>query len=187
MLGSAGKNWKYKNVSIFILVLLGVFALGDSGVAEPLIAWIGNWGYMGAFVMGIFFVSLFTVVPASVVLIDLAQNFHPIAIALCGGAGAALGDLIIFRFLKDGLFEEIKHLFGKAKLTRTSALLKSRYFTIITPLVGAFIIASPLPDEIGIGLMGLSNIKQWQFIIVSFALNTMGILAITAVVQVAGS
>lgn len=164
-------------------MLLMLFALSDTGIADPLINWIGSWGYIGALAVGVFFVSLFTVVPATVVLIELSQNFHPIVIALCGGIGAAVGDLLIFRFFKDGLFKEIKHIMGKAKFTRAVSLLKSRYATMLTPFVGALIIASPFPDEIGIGLMGLSHIKQWQFILLSFALNAGGIFAITTLIQ----
>lgn len=174
-------HWKYKNLSILVLVLLIVFVLGDTGVANPIIEWIGDWGYLGALAVGVFFVSFFTVIPSSVILIELSQNFNPIAIALCGGAGAMVGDLVIFHFLKDGLFEEIKHLIGRAKFTRAITLFKSKYVTILTPFVGAFIIASPFPDEIGIGLMGLSNIKQWQFLMLSFVLNAGGIFVIVSV------
>lgn len=180
------KKWKYKNLSILLCVLITLFVLDSMGVTEPLITWIGQWGYASAFATGIFFVSVFTVVPASVVLVGLAENLDPMMIACFGGAGAMLGDLIIFRFLKDGVYEEIKHLVGKAAVTRTAAVFQSRSFAFITPLVGALIIASPLPDEIGIGLMGLSNITPLQFIAISFVLNSVGILAITAVVQLAG-
>ena len=46
-------------------------------------------GYLGAFITGIFFVSTFTVVPASVVLFRLAESLHPIEVALLAGLGHA--------------------------------------------------------------------------------------------------
>lgn len=43
---------------------------------------------------------------------------------------------------------------------------------------GAFIIASPFPDEMRIGLIGASKLKNWQFLILSFLLNSIGIFVV---------
>jgi hypothetical protein len=45
-------------------------------------------------------------------------------------------------------------------------------------LVGALIIASPLPDEIGVGLLGLGKLNKLSFLATCYALNTVGILII---------
>ncbi|MDP3800322.1 MAG: hypothetical protein Q8Q90_02755, partial [bacterium] len=45
-----------------------------------------------------------------------------------------------------------------------------------TPFLGALIIASPFPDELGLVLMGLSKTNTKVFIPVSFGLNFIGIL-----------
>lgn len=37
---------------------------------------MGNLGYLGAFITGIFFVYTFTVVPGSIVLFNLANTLH---------------------------------------------------------------------------------------------------------------
>ena len=101
------RRWRYKNTTLLLLSLVALFFLADTEVAHALIRQIGNYGYLGAAVTGVFFVSTFTVAPASVVLFHLAQEFNPVLIALCAGAGAAVGDLLIFRFLKDRIFDEI--------------------------------------------------------------------------------
>jgi hypothetical protein len=113
-----------------------------------------------------------------VVLFHLGQNFNPFLIAVSAGAGAVLGDFLIFRFLKDGVFRELRPLFNSLGGSHIIKLFKTPYFTWLAPLLGAIIIASPLPDEIGIGLMGLSNIKTWQFLVLTFVLNTLGILVV---------
>lgn len=41
----------------------------------------------------------------------------------------------------------------------------SHYFAWLTPVIGAIIIASPLPDDLGVGLLSASKIKKWQFIL----------------------
>ena len=42
-------------------------------------------------------------------------------------------------------------------------------------MLGAAIIASPLPDEIGLSLMGMSKTRVAVLIPVSFAMNALGI------------
>lgn len=177
-------KWKYKNTTLLALSLLALFLIADTEIAHALIKQIGSYGYAGAFITGIFFVSTFTVAPASVVLYHLAQEFNPILIALCAGAGAAVGDLFIFRFLKDGVFKELHPFFHKYGGSYFAGLLRTPYFAWLAPVVGAIIIASPFPDEIGIGLMGLSKIRFWHFMLMAFVLNAVGIFIIVSLVAV---
>ncbi len=158
--------------------------LADTVVAHTFIAQIESYGYFGAAIIGVFFVSTFTVAPASVVLFHFAQELNPILVALYAGAGAAIGDLLIFRFLKDRVFEEITPLFKDVGSSYVSSIFKTPYFAWLLPVLGAIIIASPFPDEIGIGLMGLSKIRFWQFMFLAFALNTVGIFIIISFASV---
>lgn len=170
--------WKFKN-TFFLIISLGIFFyFADSSFIKNIISSIGNLGYLGAFIVGIFFVSTFTVAPASVVLFYLAKEMNVIEVALLAGLGAVLGDYIIFRFLKDKVFEELKPVFMNLGGSYFSHILSTPYFAWLAPVVGAIIIASPFPDEIGIGLMGASKIKKWQFLILSFLLNFAGIFII---------
>ncbi len=71
--------------------------------------------------------------------------------------------------------EIIKHQ-GAGK--RIKLLLKLKFFRWLTFLAGGLIIASPLPDELGISLLGFSKMKTSWFIPLSFAFNFIGILLI---------
>jgi len=62
-------------------------------------------------------------------------------------------------------------------------LFLSPFFTWLIPIAGAFIIASPLPDEIGISLMGLSKVKNWHFILITFLLNAIGIFLVVTLAR----
>ncbi len=177
-------RWRYKNTTLLVLSLVALFYVADTEVAHALIKQIGSYGYLGAVITGVFFVSTFTVAPASVVLFHLAQEFDPILIALCAGAGAAIGDLLIFRFLKDRVFDELTPLFRKFGNSHVSRVFKTPYFAWLLPVIGAIIIASPIPDEIGIGLMGLSKIRFWQFMLLAFVLNAAGIFIVVSLVAV---
>ncbi len=177
------KSWKYKNTFLLILSLFLIFYLADTDLGQNIINSISKLGYIGAFFTGILFVSTFTVAPASIILFDLAQTYNPFIIALTSGAGAVIGDYIIFRFLKDSVFDEIKPIFMKLGGSNLSRLIHTPYFAWVAPVVGALIVASPFPDEIGVGLMGISKLKNWQFLVISFVLNSLGILLIVTIAR----
>lgn len=177
-LASRWKHWRYKNTALLLTSLLLFFWFADSPVIKNTIGYIGGFGYIGAFIAGILFVSIFTVAPASVILFFLADSLNPLAIAICAGIGAVVGDYLIFKYLKDRVFQELEPIFVKNGGTEFIKLFKTPYFAWIIPLIGAVIIASPFPDEVGIGMMGLSKIKAWQFVLVAFLLNSVGIFLV---------
>ena len=125
------------------------------------------------------FVSTFTAATGALVLLILAEKLSPLELGLIAGLGATITDFMIFHFIKDGLMGEIEDLYtyyGHSKLHHLVHTLKSMRWMF--PLLGAIIIASPLPDELGIGLMGISKIGKYKFLFLSFVLNSIGIMAI---------
>lgn len=172
------KNWKFKNTLGLFLGLALFFFFLDHPLVVQTITKIGSLGYFGAFLAGIFFVSTFTVAPSAIVLFYLASQMNLWLIALSAGLGAVFGDFLIFSFLKDGVFEEIKPVFRRVTGERLQKLFETPHFGRLSMVLGAIIIASPLPDETGLALLGLSKIKRWQFFLLSFVLNTVGIFII---------
>lgn len=177
------QGWRYKNTTFLIMSLVTFVYFLDKDFSQTFIKSVGSFGYLGSFVSGLFFVSVFTVAPASAILFEISKTLNPYGVAIFAGMGGVLGDYIILRFLKDRVFEELWPLFKKAKGSFLSTLFSSPFFSWTIPLIGAIIIASPLPDEVGIGLMGLSKIKNWQFILVTFLLNSIGIFIIINLAQ----
>ncbi len=142
---------------------------------------LGDLGYLGAFLAGVLFVSTFTVATGAVILLVLAETLSPIEIGLIAGLGAVVGDFTIFRFIKDSLEKELEsiynHVDGNHHFTK---VLHSKYFSWTLPVIGAIIIASPFPDEIGVSLMGISKMKTYQFLFISFVLNVIGIFLVVS-------
>ncbi len=174
------RRWKYENTTLLILSLILVYFLAQTPLLDSAIDTLGNLGYIGAFIVGIFFVSTFTVAPAGIVLYHLADQLHPIEVALLAGAGAMIGDYVMFRFMRDKVFDELRPVLLRLQTPKVKIIFKSPYFAWLLPLVGAFIIASPFPDEIGVSMLGASKIKQWQFFLLAFILNSIGIFAIVS-------
>jgi len=177
------KNWQYKNTAILLLSIVVFYFLADTDLVKNLISKIGSFSYLGSFFSGIFFVSIFTVAPAALVIFDLAKNLNPLSVAITAGIGAVVGDYLIFRFLKDRVFEELSPIFQKVGGSFLKKLFLSPFFAWLIPIAGAFIIASPLPDEVGISMMGLSKVKNWHFILITFLLNATGIFLVVALAR----
>ena len=174
------RGWHYKNTTLLLLSLAVFIYLAKTPTVDSLIRQVGDLGYLGAFFAGMLFVSTFTVAPAAVVLYHLADSLHPVEIALIAGLGAMTGDYVIFRFIKDKIFTELRPLFLRFGKPYFKTVYKSPYFAWILPLSGAFIIASPFPDEMGVSILGLTKIKRWQFFLVTFTLNVLGIFLVVS-------
>ncbi|MFA6458951.1 MAG: hypothetical protein WCV79_00955 [Candidatus Paceibacterota bacterium] len=172
------KRWKYKNTLILLTSLLALFFISDSIYVSQIMNAISGLGYVGAFFAGFFFVSTFTIAPAGLVLYHLSFVLDPILMSLIGGLGGVIGDFIIFSFFKDKVLEEITPIYNALGGSHLTRLVGTPYFAWFAPVLGALIIASPFPDELGIGLMGIAKLKKWQFITISFVMNTLGILAV---------
>ena len=169
---------KYPNTMLLAVSLVLLILGADSTIVHMIIAQVGSFGYFGAVLTGAFSVSLFTVVPAYLVLIHLSQEFNPIAIALFGAVGGMLGDVMLFRFVRNGLYREWRPMIVRASRSMVGRALRSPRLRWLSPVLGAAIIVSPLPDEFGVGLMGLSHLKNWQFVLITLALNAAGIYAV---------
>jgi len=165
-----------------LIIFLSIFVAAmfvKTGVLTRVLVSAEELRLGGSFVAGLFFTSVFTTAPAIVTLGEIARTNSLFHMALLGAAGAMLGDLILFRFVRDKfsehLLELLKHQ-GVGK--RFRALLKLKYFKWLTFLVGSLIIASPLPDELGISLLGFSKVRFGVFALFSFVSNFAGILII---------
>lgn len=175
-------HYHYKNLSIVGLSLLLAMYLLQNQLFHDMLVHLGGWGYLGAFIAGAMFVSTFTVSIGTVVLFILADNhLSALEIGTFAALGAVAADYLIFQSIRSqGVLQEIRTIyffFGGNKLTR---LLHTKYFSWTLPVVGAIIIATPLPDEVGVSLLGISHMRPLHFILLSFVLNFIGIFVVVS-------
>lgn len=163
---------------IFFSILFALILIKTSALSVILDGAIGlRW--LGSFVAGMFFTSVFTTTPAIISLGTIASKGSILSTAFFGALGAVVGDLVIFRFIRDRLSDHLTVLMEHTSYwKRVKALFRLRYFRWGTFLLGGLIISSPLPDEIAISLMGLTKMNTRTFIPISFAFNFIGILII---------
>lgn len=164
---------------IFISIIIAVILHKSKGL-ENFLKYISEFYFVpAAFIAGIFFASTFTVAIATSVILTMADLQNPILIAVVGGMGAVLGDSIIFKFLREDLiadFEFLEKHFPKKIVRR---IIHSKMIFWFAPIVAALMIASPVPDEIGLLMLASIKLKYRHFFIISLVLNTLGILIIS--------
>ena len=174
-----------KDLAIIAFSVVIAVLIVKTGVLKTILISTQEMRFIGSFVAGMFFVSIFSVAPATVVLAEIAQSNSVFWVAFFGGIGALVGDLIIFRFIKDRFAEDFLQLIKKTRSERLVSIFMLKLFKWLVPFFGALIVASPLPDELGLAMMGLSKMKTSLFIPLSFFLNSLGILIIGIITKTA--
>lgn len=154
---------------VFIAGVLAAVILVRFPVTQSLYRGIENDGIFGALVAGVLYAISFTAPSATVIFVNLSSQIHPITAAVVGGFGALLYDLLIFTMTRreshSRFIEAIKErLPGRSQFPKWAPLL-----------AGMIILASPLPDELAAGMLGLSAVSARKFFLISFAMNTAGI------------
>lgn len=137
---------------------------------------IAESGPLGLFITGMLYTIGFTAPLATAMVVDAAHVTSPWTLALLGGLGAMVYDALIFVFVRrtttQPFFRKLRErFFGRPALSWTFAG------------IGALVIASPLPDELGSSLLAISNIPQKYFLPLSFVLNGLGIFIIAVIVR----
>lgn len=160
-------------VGIVIAVLLV-----KTGILDLLINAVRDYYIIASFIAGIFFTSIFTIAPASIALVSIAMHSPIYGVVVFGALGAMCGDLILFLFIRDRFAGDLLKTMKKSTVRHILHSFHFGFMKYISPLIGALIIASPLPDEFGITLLGLSKVKMIVLLPISLLMNVLGIYAL---------
>lgn len=163
---------------IFILSLSFAWYVLKTGSLNPIVEKVLPLTFLAEFLAGAFYTSFLTTPISIAMLVILAPKQNPIILSLIAGLGAAVVDLFIVKFFKGEVNYDLNLLAKTFRFYLINRLLKLFKLDFLLPLVGALIIASPLPDELGLFLLGASKMKTYQIVILTYVLNTAGILLI---------
>ena len=171
------KNYpKLSAVLLSYIIVFGLFAIiGPADVhhlVEPL-------GIGGIIVAGALYTYGFTASLGAVLLVAITPDYSPFLMAFLGALGATAADITIFKFLKGNLRTEVLRI---ARFKPIRRILDSRLMHVksVRALVGFLVIASPLPDEIGVAFISMTRMHISQFRLVCFAANFVGVYVLTA-------
>lgn len=169
-------------IIILVSIIVGFF-IYKNGWAHTFTGYFADFKIFAIFISGMFFTSIFTTAPSIALLTDLSGSVPLWQLSLFGGLGAMIGDLIIFKFVRDRFSEDLNFLLAD-QTKRFRKIFKTKLFEFFLPFIGALIIASPLPDELGVTILGFSKINKKFFLMLSFVFNGLGILFIGYLAQI---
>ena len=170
---------KYPKFLLFFITIILSYLIFSSSASLPFRHTIVSLGYIGTFLVGIFFAYSYTAAPATALFLILAKEQNIFISGLIGGLGALVGDLVIFSFISISFKDEIRKLAHEKIVVYLNNGFPYKIKKYLIPIFAGFLIASPLPDELGIALLAISqHISIKIFALLSFALNTLGIFAI---------
>ena len=180
-----------------LLLLCASFALAYVlylyGVFDILPEILKGKGYIATFLAGMLFTFGFTAAFGLAILFELSDEIHPLLGTLVGGAGAVLADMLIFEVARFSLRDELRKLASIGLFRRAIRLL---YHENVSETIRAYIlwsvaglvIASPLPDEIGVTLLsGIPRLNPRKLALVCFVLDSAGILAVLLIARAVGA
>lgn len=173
----AKKLFSFKYPKLFLLIfsiLVAYYFFSKPGLINA-ISSLDKFSYFGIFLAGIFLAFGFSA-PFGVGFLLMSNPSNILLATLIGGIGNTLGDAFIFKMIKFSFSNEFEKL-KKSGLAKEIKKVVSRNILMKHYLLYIFagiMIASPLPDEIGISMLaGLTTIKFSKFLIISFILHTI--------------
>lgn len=170
-------RYEYKHTTVALLILILFIVFLDSALVAGILLILHDLGYLGGFLAGMLTVSTFTVAPGLVALTSLANELNIFVLAFVTALGMTFGDWLLIKFLEEKTFQELKPLLKKTGLLALGRLLRSkRQFRWFTVLVGAILVATPAPDEVGLTLMGIGSVKKTYLYALLLLINTFGVL-----------
>jgi hypothetical protein len=166
-------NYEYKHTTAAVVALALFVFLLDSALLTSVFKFLEGFGYAGGLIAGILSASFFTAAPALVLIIDLAHQLDPLPLAVIVGVGASLGDMVILLFFEERIFHELKPVYLRLRGKHRGRPRKPRRSAPLL-LLGTLFISSPLPDEIGLGLLGISHFPKIVILVICLGLNVLG-------------
>ncbi len=155
---------------VFILIGPSLF----SKIVTPL-------GLLGIFVAGMLYTYSFTTSIGALLLLPFALHYPAGVIAVIGGIGSVFADFTIFKIIRHDLNKEVQRIASSKVVHRLgrAPLFREAWFRDI---VGALIIASPIPDEMGIAIMSNAKIEDASFALLAFIADMFGIYVLVSAV-----
>ena len=150
---------KYIPLLTFLLVIIVMVILF---VYREAVAELGNWGYLGAFLIGL--VGNATVIlpmPSLLLLFALGATFNPVLVGLTGAAGGAIGELSGYTLGYSG------HGFIKNNQLYVKAESWTKRFGSATVFV--FALTPVLPIDIAGIAAGALRFPVWKFLAACFS------------------
>ena len=173
----AGKRgFKYPKFALFLVCVVFAYWLFSYSEFIGIEKVVVKLGLFGMFLAGMMFTYGFTT-PIAIAIFLMSSPENIFIASLVAGVGALIGDMTIFSLVRYSFRDEVKLLSKEKIVLEIEETIPKKIRKYLAILFAGFIIASPLPDEVGVSMLaGVTKISTKVFMVVSFVMNTLGIL-----------
>lgn len=164
---------------IAISVAIALY-IKNSQIFEILVNFFaGTYFIPATIIIGALFAITFTTAISTSVLIILAQTTNnPFLVALLAGLGSSLANFVIYKYFEKEIISDVEIIEPRYAKRLAHKIIHSKLFLGLVPYAAALLLASPLPDEVGMLLLTSASYKYKHIFLLSFGFHTVGILAI---------
>ncbi len=170
---------KYPKLSLFILSLILVYFFFSGLAYKPLHDALVFMGYFGTFLAGLLYPYALTSAAGTGILLILAKEQNLLLAGVIAGIGALISDIILFLFVTHSFSDEVQKLSKETVVRTINRLIPQSVRVYLLATFAGFLIASPLPTEIGVLLItSIRNISFKKFISIIYILHASAIFII---------
>lgn len=150
-----------KRTAISILFIMLSFFLVFAGFDKIAAEKMRDMGIAGAFAVGAFYTLGATTPLSMVIILEMMIMGDPILIALAACLSASLVDYFLFSSIRNALEKSTIKIIAKFQK-------RINFLSSTAPVIGFFVFGLPLPDEIGLALMGFTKIEPIKLSVIIF-------------------
>lgn len=159
------------SIAVVVLALIAAALMFGLGMDKILAAQLASLGVAGAFFAGMFYTSAITTPFSMIIVLDLMKAEGPFLIAIFASLGAAIVDCSIYSIFRKEVQKNAKKIMSA--LRKKTTVLKPFF-----PLFGFVVFGTPMPDELGIALMQISDLKPLQLGAIVFSSKLVTLIAL---------
>lgn len=164
-------------ILLFIILCAISYWIIEFNHLENFIKVILPFKLFAIFVAGLMYASFVTTPLSIASFYLLGLHTNPVLLAVIGGIGAAVGDVFLIHLLRL-IKKDLPRFSTRGLVHDIKKLLHSVNLHLVAMILGILIIASPLPDEIGLILLGATKLSDLRIFLISAVLNGIGIYLI---------
>ena len=171
----------YPKLTLYFIAIILAYFLFQISYINSFINSLNSFVYLFMFFGGLLFSAGFTTPLATGFFLSIDPAINLFYTALIGGLGALIADLGIFSFVRLSFMDEFKLLKHSSFIRHIASgvrmVVPKRLRSFLVYVLVVIIIASPLPDELGVALLaGFTKVHPYGFMLISYIGNTLGIL-----------
>lgn len=171
-------------IAIFTAIIFISYLIVVSGIIVDWSARGGAWWLGLTFIAGLLYTTFSTIPIATAIFVSLGHTTLPIGwTALIGGLGAVLGDAGLFSAIRMSILDIAGEYLARKTHGYFAKTMHRPVVRLLAIVVGGLVVASPLPDELGMAIMGMTQIRTRYILLLSYLFNVASIAGILYLVR----